>query len=91
MLDSQALGTPVLANRIGGIPELIAEGQTGMLMDVFTPEHYAARIRALYQDPEGVARMSENCRRQSGADTLESYCDKLLNIYEHVLEAERIG
>lgn len=81
ILESQSLGTPVLANRIGGIPELIREGQSGQLMDTFTPEHYAARIRALYRDREGLARMWAYCREQKPGLTGTDYCRRLLEIY----------
>lgn len=50
LLESQSLGTPVLCNRIGGMPELVEEGKTGILNDTFTPEAYAEKIRALYSD-----------------------------------------
>lgn len=85
VLESQALGTPVLANRIGGIPELIEEGQTGVLVDTFTPESYAEQIRMLYSDRSRLDIMAENCRKKE-MDSLESYCDKLVKIYSCVLE-----
>lgn len=88
VLESQALGTPVLANRIGGIPELIEEDQTGRLIDDFTPESYAAHIRALYADPFRLSRMSEACFEHSGQSSPQDYCDHLLNIYNSVLEAK---
>ena len=86
VLESQALGTPVLANRIGGIPELIEDGQTGVLIDSFTPENYAAQIRKLYLDQAGLERMSENCRRNGGSATLMQYCNQLLDIYAAILK-----
>ncbi len=87
VLESQSLGTPVLANRIGGIPELISEGRTGGLIDEFTPESYAAQIRALYEDSSKLARMSELCRKERGGNSAEQYCDQLLRIYDSVLGA----
>jgi len=84
VLESQALGTPVLANAIGGIPELIQDGRTGRLLDRFTPEAYAAGIRALYRDGEALAQMSEHCRSRSDFITIEDYCGKLLRLYQAV-------
>ncbi len=86
VLESQALGTPVLANRIGGVPELIEEGETGVLLDDFTPENYAAEVRALYRDSERLNRLSENCRRRRGLHTLKEYSRRLLACYQNVLE-----
>ena len=84
VLESLALGTPVLANRIGGIEELVRDGETGVLIDEFTPDHYAAQIDRLYRDKERLAKLTKNCQRQEGIMTLEAYCEKLLQLYEAV-------
>jgi len=81
VLESQALGTPVLANAIGGIPELVQDGRTGRLLKEFTPEAYAAAIRALYEDREALARMSVNCRDRRDYLTIGDYCARLLELY----------
>ena len=88
LLESQSLGTPVLCNRIGGIPELVEEGKTGILNDTFTPEAYAETIAALYADKALLAEMAQNClRKRESMMTLERYCDKLLALYTEVTEA----
>lgn len=90
LLESQSLGTPVLCNRIGGIPELVEEGKTGILNDTFTPEAYAKTIAALYADKALLAEMAQNClRKRESMMTLERYCDKLLALYTEVTEAAR--
>lgn len=90
LLESQSLGTPVLCNRIGGIPELVEEGKTGILNDTFTPEAYAEKIAALYADKALLAEMAQNClRKRESMMTLERYCDKLLALYTEVTEAAR--
>lgn len=88
VLESLSLGTPVLANRIGGIPELIDEGETGVLMDQFTPEEYARQIRALYRDGERLAKLWKNCGRLDSFMTLETYCEKLLELYRSIAGRE---
>lgn len=90
LLESQSLGTPVLCNRIGGIPELVEEEKTGILNDTFTPEAYAEKIAALYADKALLAEMAQNClRKRESMMTLERYCDKLLALYTEVTEAAR--
>lgn len=90
LLESQSLGTPVLCNRIGGMPELVEEGKTGILNDTFTPEAYAETIAALYADKALLAEMAQNClRKRESMMTLERYCDKLLALYTEVTEAAR--
>ena len=90
LLESQSLGTPVLCNRIGGIPELVEEGRTGILNDTFTPAAYAEKIRALYADKPLLAEMSAHCiQKKDRMMTLERYCDQLLALYSDVLEEAR--
>ncbi len=86
VLESQSLGTPVLANRIGGIPELIIDGKTGILINEFSPENYAKQIHMLYQDREKLAVMEKGCRERSDFLTLASYCERLQQIFENILE-----
>ena len=90
LLESQSLGTPVLCNRIGGMPELVEEGKTGILNDTFTPEAYAEKIRALYSDSALLDEMARNCRaKKESMMTLERYCDRLLEIYMEEIGGKR--
>lgn len=88
VLESQALGTPVLANRIGGIPELIIDGKTGVLMDEFTPENYAKHMKALYEDRQTLNQMSEICKNRKDIMDLTRYCQELEGLYHKVLQKD---
>ena len=82
VLESQALGTPVLANRIGGIPELIEEGASGRMLDTFTPETYAKAIAEMYSDQKQLNDMSRAClRKRERMVSLERYADELVGLY----------
>lgn len=90
LLESQSLGTPVLCNRIGGMPELVEEGKTGALNDTFTPEAYAEKIRALYSDSALLDEMARSCRaKKESMMTLDRYCDRLLEIYMEEIGGKR--
>jgi glycosyltransferase involved in cell wall biosynthesis len=83
ILESQAIGTPVLCNRIGGIPELVEDGKTGILNDTFTPKSYAEKIKNLYYDRELLSFLEQNCReKRADIMTLETYVEALLRIYK---------
>lgn len=56
--EAQAMGKPVVVTRIGALPELVLEGETGFIVPPGDPAGLAAGIaRALAQDPESRARM----------------------------------
>ena len=80
VMESQMLGTPVLGADIGGIPELISQGETGELFEPGDNRSLAEKIKYLWDHPEVTEKMSRNCRNVRFEDT-SSYIGKLLNIY----------
>ena len=60
VLEALACGTPVVATRVGGIPEQIKEGQTGYLTPVGDPHAFAGRIIELLS--------RDDCRRNMGRE-----------------------
>jgi glycosyltransferase involved in cell wall biosynthesis len=46
-LEAMAIGVPVVASRVGGLPEIIVDGQTGLLIDGHDPASYARAVRRL--------------------------------------------
>lgn len=81
VMESQLFGTPILGARIGGIPELIAEGKTGELFESGNAEELKRKIEKLWSDPERLQRYSENCR-DVRFDDLSAYTEKLMKIYK---------
>lgn len=86
VLESEMLGTPVLASRMGGIPELILENETGVLLEALTVECMKNTISELYNDKEKIRKMSGKCvQNRDNLVTLEKYCEFLMEIYREVM------
>ena len=80
VMESQMYGTPVLGSRIGGIPELIKENETGELFEAGSTAELTDKILRLWEDDLLIEKYTENCRHINFDSTAE-YCDKLLKIY----------
>jgi glycosyltransferase involved in cell wall biosynthesis len=63
LLEAMALGRAVVAVPVGGIPEIVVPGETGLLAEAATSEALAAAMRALAADPVGAARLGSSARR----------------------------
>jgi glycosyltransferase involved in cell wall biosynthesis len=70
-LEAQACGLPVIASRVGGIPEYVQDGRTGILFGVGKYRELAACIARLQNDPVLLRKMSDEARRFS-VDTFSS-------------------
>jgi len=77
ILEAMSAGRPVVATRVGGVPELVVDGETGLLVPAGDPSSLAAAIERLLEDPAlrerlgaaGRARIAERfdldrCRRE---------------------------
>lgn len=63
-IEALASGTPVVANRVGGVPDVVSEGVDGFLVEPGDVEGAADRLAELASDPELRARLGEAGRRE---------------------------
>ena len=90
VLESESLGTPVLATKMGGIPELIEDGQTGVLLSEISEKELKEKMQQLYENKELLAEMSKNClAKRSEMIELEKYCSRLMECYERAIWAAK--
>ncbi len=105
-LEAMACGAPVVASRVGGIPEAVAEGETGLLVDVDPgsggdfeprdPEAFARRLAAaiteLMEDPARRAAFAAAGRtRVEEKFSWESVAAQTLAFYKDLASARRSG
>ena len=90
VIESFALGKPVVASRIGGIPELVKDDFTGLLFEPKDPVGLSQRIESLVSQPEKVFRMGQNARRLVEEEfNAEKYYQGLYQIYEAAINNSR--
>jgi glycosyltransferase involved in cell wall biosynthesis len=63
LMEAMAAGVPVIASRLSGIPELVRDGETGLLVPERDPVALAEAMERLARDPALGARLAEEGRR----------------------------
>ena len=65
LLEAMASGLPIIATRVGGIPALVEDGVSGLLVEPSDPEGLCHAIRELASDPTKSRRMSQHAVSRS--------------------------
>lgn len=69
VLEAQALGVPVVASHVGGLPELIEDGRTGYLVGEAGPvDRYVDYVCHLVADPLALEKMAKDARARVKQD-----------------------
>ena len=86
VLESMALGKPVIGSKIGGIPEQIEDGKTGFLFEMGNADELAEKMMVLASDKELRKEMGRAARgKLERKYALDAHCKKLIEIYEELL------
>jgi len=88
ILETYAMGRPVIGSRLGGIPELIEENGTGLLCEPGNATDLGEKIRFLLGRPDLCREWGRNGNRKLREEfSRESHYDRLMAIYSSVLNA----
>ena len=87
ILEAASAGLPSVASRVGGIPESVADGRTGVLVPPESPEALADTLVDMFENPERRSVMGEAGRSRVAAEfDLGRQTVELLRIYEALHE-----
>lgn len=89
-VEAMAAGAPIVATRCGGIPDMVIDGETGLLVTPGDVEALSSTIQQALSDAALRKRLSENARRRYEEHfSTEQVTKRLLHTYESVLEKEK--
>jgi glycosyltransferase involved in cell wall biosynthesis len=85
LLEAMASRKPIVATAVGGIPEIVRDGENGFLSPAGDVEAIARSIRRLLENPDLAAAMGECGKKQLSADyEVTETVRRLENLYEEL-------
>ncbi len=88
VLEAMSCSTPVVGFRIGGIPEMIRTGITGLLADAANTDDLARQIRWMFEHPEERVQMGKNARQMVEREFfLGAQVNKYVELYKAVVQS----
>jgi len=89
-LEAALMARPVVATRVGGLPEVIVHEQTGLLIDSEDPTELAEAIMTLLKHPETATRMGQAARSHvQEVFSFERYIAAYEELYQKLIHRQR--
>ncbi|MEO8099711.1 MAG: glycosyltransferase family 4 protein [Acidobacteriota bacterium] len=86
LMEAMACGCAAVASNVGGNPELVREGETGLLFEKENVDHLAVQLRSLIENQELLDRLAAaGVRRISNELSVEKSTRRMEEIYRQVL------
>ena len=82
--EAMAAGVPVVASRVGGLPDLVEDGGSGLLVRPNEPEDVARALVSLLLDPESARRLGARGRSLAASRSHERLVDRVTQLYADV-------
>jgi glycosyltransferase involved in cell wall biosynthesis len=86
LLEAMAAGLPVIATKVGGLPEVVRDGENGLLIPPQDSAALAQALARLLADQDLAKKLGENARRDVAANfSLERLGRQINEIYEELI------
>ena len=84
LLEAMNAGLPIVSTNVGGIPEMITDGQNGILVPPKNPSALADAIKKLIVSPELAAKLGQAAKERVKQFSLEAMIAKTEEAYKHL-------
>jgi glycosyltransferase involved in cell wall biosynthesis len=86
VIEAMACGLPIIATRVGGVPEMVSDGVNGILIDPGRPDQIVGALQHLYENPDMRHSMKMNSYKTAFEEfDIEKLVPRLVSIYSKVL------
>jgi glycosyltransferase involved in cell wall biosynthesis len=88
--EAMSHGLPVIASRIGGLPEIVEDGVTGLLFEPGNAEDLAEKMKLLWDNPDLCRQMGQAGREKAVREYSENvHYERLMAVYEKAIKVNR--
>ena len=88
-VEAQACGTPVVAAAVGGLPTVVRDGVSGLLVESHDADDYAAAIRRIVEQPALRESMARAAVEQAATFAWERTADATVEVYRQAVRVMR--
>ncbi len=85
ILEAMAAGLPVIATRVGGVPEVVLDGETGLLVEPGDPKRLASAIEMLASDASARRNMGKQGRARAQLFSWEDVIARTRRVYQEAV------
>ena len=90
LMEAAACGVPAVATRVGGVPELVQDGVTGLLIHPGDADALTAALARLLENPQLAARLGQTARERAEEQfSIRRQVEALRRLWSRVLEEEK--
>ena len=90
LLEAMGLGKPVIASNVGGVSEIVDDGETGLLVEPGRPDQIAEKILYLLSHPEEYVRIAQNARETAQRkSSLTHYVEAMEKAFKETMGIHR--
>lgn len=80
VIESYAHGVPVIASKIGALPELVKDGLTGWLVKPGNPDDLKRQLEFIIDNRDHLTPLTDKCLAEAEKYTIDSYLNRLLEL-----------
>ncbi|TET11793.1 glycosyltransferase, partial [Candidatus Aerophobetes bacterium] len=86
IVEAMSVGVPVIATRVGGVPDVIKDGETGLLVEPGRVEELAISIKKLIEDDNLRRKMSKNCLEEAKKYSWDHVVERFEDLIERIVK-----